>query len=251
MENAITITPNTRFIIYGGGEVGTNCYQALSREGYYVEFVIDKNRNGLDVIDGLYTYKLGEEPRGYFDKVVIIICLANGMIHKDIADGLYNRGYQYIVFLPMQYCIPDKEKRRLTKLYNKVLMAEKQIVSDHIFSYKKYYDSDFNVENGVIQKNESYIVGWCGLEILFSESIDLWKGDKAKVHTKRQYKDRHIAMNNPCKALFDFYNLSVNSCDLYFNSKKEYVDANRQRKELIQREKLYRLYKREIGRAHV
>ncbi len=249
MENAITITPNTRFIIYGGGEVGTNCYQALSREGYYVEFVIDKNRNGLDVIDGLYTYKLGEEPRGYFDKVVIIICLANGMIHKDIADGLYNRGYQYIVFLPMQYCIPDKEKRRLTKLYNKVLMAEKQIVSDHIFSYKKYYDSDFNVENGVIQKNESYIVGWCGLEILFSESIDLWKGDKAKVHTKRQYKDRHIAMNNPCKALFDFYNLSVNSCDLYFNSKKEYVDANRQRKELIQREKLYRLYKREHNRG--
>lgn len=249
MENAITITPNTRFIIYGGGEVGTNCYQALKREGYYIEFAIDKNRNGSDVIDGLYTYKLGEEPRDCSDKAVIIICLANGMIHKEIADGLYDRGYQYILFLPMQYCIPDREKRRLTRLYNKVLMAEKHLVTDYVFSYKKYYGSDFDVASGVIQECEKYIVGWCGLEILFSESIDLWKGDKTKVHTKKQYKDRHIAMDNPCKALFDFYSLSVNSCDLYFNSKKIHIDSNERRRELIQREKLYRLYKWEHNRG--
>ena len=85
--------------------------------------------------------------------------------------------------------------------------------------------------------------------MLFSESLELWKGDKTKMHTRDEYKDKNIAYNNPCEMLFDYYALDRNDSDIYFDSKKDEKSCEERERELSQREMLYRLFKKEYERG--
>lgn len=250
MDNQKKLSKETPFMIYGGGEVGNNCYKSLKAQGYQVIAALDKNKSGFNIVEGLYTYKLGNEPEE-LDKTncVVMICLANGMIHKDVADNLFSLGYSYIVFLPMNHCIPDEEKRGLTRLYNHVLLADSAMMECFVSDYKKYVVPDMSIETGIICKSSQNITVWMRLEMLFSESLELWKGDKTKIHTKSRYKDRNIACANPCEDLFDYYALKSDSYDTYFDSKKEQKTQEEKIRELSQRETLYRLFKKEHGRG--
>lgn len=246
MSNIKRISKNNKFIIYGGGEVGNKCCQSLIEQGYHVAFALDKNKSGKHIIDGINTYKLGTEPEE-MDKscYIIIICLANGMIHKDVADELYSRGYLYIVFLPLNYCIPDEQKRNLTRLYNHVLWAEPEMKEYSVLDYCQYIFPDMSVENSVIRKTTQYLTVWMREEILFSESLELWEGDKSKIHIRDEYEDRNILCAHPYEDLFNFYALKSESGNLYFDSKKERLSQAEEVKEINQREELYRVFRRE------
>lgn len=246
MNNQKKLTKNTPFILYGGGEVGNNCYQNLTKQGYYVTAALDKNKSGRHVIEGLYTYKLGNEPKELDKKeCVVMICLANGMIHKEVADNLYSLGYSYIIFLPMNHCIPDEQKHKLTILYNHVLLAELELTECKVVCYAQYAQPNIEKKNGIIKKTSKNITVWLRLEMLFSESLELWKGDKSKIHIKDEYEDKHIACANICEILFDFFALRIKSCDAYFDSMKEQFNWAEKEKELMQRENLYKLFKKE------
>lgn len=246
----ITISGRTSFIVYGGGEVGSNCFRSLKNRGFEVLYVLDKNKSGNSVVDGIYTYKLGEEPNSAVKQnSVVIICLANGMLHRETAEQLYRNGYRYIVFLPMQYHLSDDKKRELTRTYNRVLKAGKDMDGQSICPYEKYGSPVFDVNDSVIYRSSGEVAVWCGLELLFSESLELWEGDKTKIHTKSIYKNKHIACNNPCKDLFDYFALYSDDCDLYFSSKKEKKDPEKEREELLQREELFWLFSKEYNQG--
>lgn len=242
MDSFKRISKETLFIIYGGGEVGNNCYQSLTEQGYHIAFALDEDKSGKHIIDGIDTYKLGTEPEE-MDKssYIVIICLANGMIHKDVADELYGRGYLYIVFLPLNYRIPDEQKRKLTRLYNHVLLAEPEMKECSVLNYCQYAFPDMSIVNSVIRKTTKYLTVWMREEILFSEDLKL--GNQSKILTKEEYGDRHILCVHPCEDLFNFYALKSESCNLYFDSKKE--RPGQVEKVIDQREKLYRVFKRE------
>lgn len=250
MNKTRSLTKEVSFVLYGGGEVGSNCYKALKEQGYHVQAALDKNKSGEHIIEGLYTYKLGTEPTE-IDKseCIIMICLANGMIHKTVADELYSLGYQYIVFLPMNYCIPDEQRRKLTRLYNCVLLADSVMPECFVSDYSQYAVPDMRAENSIICKTSQNITAWMRLEMLFSESLELWKGDKTKLHVKAQYKDKNIACAHPYETLFDFFALRSDSYDIYFDSRKEKKSPQEKERELVQREKLYRLFKKEYERG--
>lgn len=246
MDEQKQLSKKTNFVLYGGGEVGNNCYKSLCEKGYHVVAALDKNKSGAHIIEGLYTYKLGEEP-DELDKTnfVVMICLANGMIHKDVADQLYTLGYSYIIFLPMKYCLPDEQKRGLTRLYNYVLLADSFMDTCVVGKYDQYAVPNLSIETGVICETTHNKTVWMGLEMLFSESLELWKGDKEKILTKSKYKDRNIACANPCEDLFNYFAMKNQSYDVYFNSRKKQKSNEEKEKELKQREELYRLFKRE------
>lgn len=243
MNNIKRISKETKFIIYGGGEVGNNCYQSLTEQGYQIAFALDKKQSGKHIIDGINTYKLGTEPEE-MDKssYIIIICLANGMIHKDVADELYSRGYLYIVFLPLNYCIPNEQKHKLTKMYNHVLWAEPEMKECSVLDYCQYVFPDMSIENSVIRKTTKYVTVWMREELLFTENLKL--SDKSKIHIKDEYGDKNIFVH-PCEDLFNFYALKSEACNLYFDSKKVRPSQVEEKKVTDQREKLYRVFKKE------
>ena len=246
MDNQKKLTKEVSLVLYGGGEVGNNCYKCLKEQGYHVAAALDQNKSGEHVIEGIYTYKLGTEPVE-LDKsnCIVMICLANGMIHKAVADTLYRQGYSYIIFLPINHCIPDEQKRKLTKLYNYVLLADPAMVKCAVSGYEQYAIPNMEIENSIIRKTSQNITVWMRLEMLFSESLELWQGDKTKIYTKAIYKDKNIACGNPCEALFNYFALKEDSYDAYFDSKKVQKNQEEKEKELGQREALYRSFRRE------
>lgn len=241
---------NAMFVIYGGGEVGNNCFQALSDSGYKVAYALDKNKCGDNVIIGTHTYKLGVIPKEICkEEHIVIVCLADGMAHKYVADSLYEEGYRYIVFLPMQHCLKDSTKRELTRKYNAFMHGYSSVLQEMVFDYGEYYFPDLSNDNAIIRYDEKTFTVWCGLEMLFSESLELWKGDKTKIFTKSKYKDKHIALNNPCKVLFDYFGMKNKSYEKYFFSKKKDITEEEKNKQLMEREKLYHVFKSEHNKG--
>ncbi len=246
MDNQRTITKETNFVIYGGGEVGSNCCKRLKEQGYCVLAALDKYKSGEDIIAGLYTYQLGTEPSAWNKSdCVVIVCLADGMIHKTVSDELYASGYSYIVFLPMRHCMDDQQKHQLTRIYNQILQADSMMTNHVIANYAQYALPDTDAEGSVICRSSQCVTVWMRLEMLFSENLELWQGDKNKVHGKAEYQDRNIACANPCQALFDYFGMKISTSEDYFNIWKETKSLEDKKRDLAQREELYRLFKRE------
>lgn len=246
MDDQKRLTREIPIILYGGGEVGSNCHKKLKERGYCVAAALDQNKSGEHVIEGLYTYKLGTEPAEW-DKTncIVMICLADGMIHKAVADRLYRMGYSYILFLPLNHSMMDEQKRKLTKKYNDVLSADFAAAECTVSNYSQYVRPDMDKDCSILRRTSLSMTVWMRLEMLFSESLELWQGDKTKIHTRAMYKDRNIACGSPCEALFDYYALKSNSYDIYFDSKKEQRSQEEKEKELGKREELYRVFQKE------
>lgn len=244
------IDSHTSFVIYGCGEVGSNCYKALTQNAYSVSYGLDKKREGRDIIEDIYTYRLGSEPEE-IDKneMVVIICLANGLVHKDVADSLYKEGYRYIVFLPMQHCISDRKRMELTRQYNAFLQGNTWIEKTSVQDYHTYLFPNLDINNGIVREAEDYITVWCGIEILFSESMELWEGDKTKIQIKSEYEDKNILANHPYKSLFDFFDMETDTPASYFSCNKENVTEDEVRRKLNEREKLFRIFKNEHNKG--
>lgn len=244
------IDNHTDFVIYGCGEVGNNCYRMLTQNGYSVSYGLDKEKEGTHIIEGIHTYILGSEPQEINkDEIVVIICLANGLIHKDVADNLYKAGYQYIVFLPMQHCISDKERVELTHQYNDFLQGSMSIKEVIVQNYHSYLLPDLGFYNGIIRESEEFLTVWCGIEILFSESMELWEGDKSKIQIKLEYEDKSILANHPYRSLFDYFDMQTNCVDTYFSCNQEHLSEDATKKRLDEREKLFHIFKNEHNKG--
>ncbi len=244
------IDKNTEFVIYGVGEIGNICYQLLRQNGYEIVYGLDKKKSGEGLLPNVYTYILGEEPKELArGKYVVVICLANGLLHKDVADNLYKSGYRYIVFLPIAHSIDDHTKGRLTANYNAILECNSDVVGIELHDYSRYKKFEFSTNGSLLRENDGEYTVFCGIEMLYSESIELWTGDKNKVFIQLKYEDRSIAMMHPCKVLFDYLGSKRIDCNLYFESKKKEPDENEKKEELIAREELYYIFKAEHNKG--
>lgn len=248
ITGSLKISNDTPFVIYGGGEVGNICAQALRQRGYILEYALDKEKSGDHVIKGLHTYKLGEQPKPK-NREIVIICLADGLIHKMVADRLHEIGYEFIIFLPMRHCIPDREKMVLTRAYNQILTVSADMIGISVYSYTKYASLSLDLNSAVIRENECDVTVWCGIEILFTESLELWKGNKEKIYFADNTKDKNIAAKEPCKLLFDYYSLASDTCERYLGSNKKKLSNGERQIVLEQREELYRLFKKEYNKG--
>lgn len=251
MEDNLIVTDKTKIVIYGAGEVGNICYKRLQESGYCVVAAIDKNQCGRQAINGIFTYKIEEFPKAFkqMNELVVVICLADGLAHRDVADILYQMGFQYIIFLPLDYCINDSEKIQLMRIYNKVLEG----INDHakviIKNYSNFYLKDIGVSNSILLTTKGHYTVWLGMELLFTESLELWEGDKTKIHGKDEFKDKSIANDDPNEMLFHFFDLRTGDYERYFSSYKGEKTDEQKRSELEKREKLYRLFKQEHNKG--
>ena len=237
------ITNSTVFIIYGGGEVGNKCYQALHNAGFEVAFGIDRNKSGDDVINGIHTYRLDEAP---WKEAMVIICLADGMQHKTAADALHERGYQYIIFLPLEYTVSDREKQVLIRTYNDILAAKLSMMNKRVYAYDKYIYPELDAAKNILIKKHGTFIVWCGIEMLFTESLELWEGDKKKVTGRKKFQDINIGFAPPYINMWEYLDLTSDTCETYFSAWNDKKDWE---KEIGKRERLYEIYKREYNKG--
>ena len=252
-DKNMLLTKEVPIIIYGAGEVGFLCAESLKKKGYNVFAALDQNKENVDLIEGVPVFKFGNEALSdkMKNEILVVICLADGMLHKKIADSLYQRGYRHLVFLPMRHSVALKRKRELTDFYNKLLIASDELEKKayQIEGYELFCYPELTFSDAILSEEaESYTV-YVGMELLFSENVELWKGDRNKFFTKEEYKDKNIAAQYRNESLWDYFSLKEDNCDEYFKGFKKEKTEEERKKELEKREELYSIFQTEYDKG--
>lgn len=247
----IKFDKNLPILIYGAGEVGENCAVSLRKEGYKVIAFLDQFKEGIDIITGFEVIRLGNKSEKIQpEKSLVIICLANGNIHKKVADKLFMLGYQYIAFLPLNFALSDKIKNGLTNNYNNILGKRYNIIRP-IESYDNYYYPQIKMASAIIRRDGEYIVAWLGLEALYTETLELWTGDKGKVYGEEKFHNINISLYHAYKQLFGYFSGKSDNYIKYVEGSKLLVKKDEyELKQIVEeRYKLFLEFKKNINRG--
>lgn len=243
----MTVSKDSDFIIYGAGEVGSRIAVRLMEEGYSVQGFLDLRPGSQNMLNGIRVYQVDEEVPWEEERVIVIIALANGNIHKEVADNLYRKGYAYIVFLPIALFLSQSTKNRLIAEYNEVMEGKCGGMAIH--EYSEYRFPELKCEDGIVKESDGYIWTFVAQEILFSESYENWKGDKSKLTGIQTSYDRNIVLRKWYRNLFQYFENEAEDCEEYFNIfeiKKGDIEKERL---LRERQSLFQLYKMEFQRG--
>jgi hypothetical protein len=247
IDDFIIFNSSTPIIIYGAGEIGTNLGLKLIENNYNLIGFLDIKRDGIEINTKKHIYKFGTESESYNNcNCVVIICLADGMQHKNVAEMLYSNGYRYIICLPMQMGIDRLTKNKLSMMYNWVLEGDFVLV-DRIENFGIYLQRQLCCEDSVINKYNGIYTVWLREECLYTESIELWKGDISKVYTRLDIQNINISAFDEYRDLFKYFRGQISDCDKYWRTSiKERTEEEKQH-EIKSREALFRAYEREYA----
>ncbi len=229
-----------KIAIYGAGEMGQRVCRRLLRFGIYpVAFFDRKAQKGEKYMD-IPLLQVSEYPSLFCSDTTVIIALANGLAHKEVADNLYACGFRKLLFVPIAYNMPSRLKTVLTALYNEYLEG---CVTGIVRDYSYYVETSFfDAGQAVISAGIDNIVVWVPLEIVFTESLEHWPGDKRKLHSPLSYYDKNIATNYWLLNLMDYLQGVNVSCDTYLSmyerngGTKPNIDERRLQFELFEHE---------------
>lgn len=230
-------------IIYGAGEVGKDTLLHMQQAQLPVIIILDRKMNGMvSGIPILHPDRIKISTRIKKESAVVI-CLSDGMLHKEVAEQLEQLGFEKIVFLPMGYRLERKEKMRLISLYNQALQG-KDIYED-VKEYR-YYKKKIS-ESAKIREENSRVVVWVGQEILFSENKTDWKGDRSKIHMVNNGIQVNLNAYYWYHELFRYLKGTVENCKDYLSIFYLQEETDAANEKILAREKLYRELKHEIS----
>ncbi len=236
------------YILYGAGEVGRNTLLNLKKENAVrVIAFLDKNEKGIVMgipVLPLDTVDLTSETK---KEAVVVICLSDGMLHREVAETVYSYGFEKILFLPIEYQINSAEKITLTNRYNRLLMGED--VYEEIKKYEIYRKQRWE-DGAAIRNEEEYTVAWIGQEILFSEDVEHWTGDLSKINRVNDGID--VNLNTYCwiHELYDFFDGKRKECNNYLRIYNLQQGEKNAIKKIWDKERLYFSLKKEIEKGY-
>ena len=183
-------------LIYGAGMFGQKIYHKI-KDIYKIEGFIDRNVRSIDGIE-VAVYDL--EHIAEFHYCSVIVCTHNANWHYEIAEDLYAKGFEKIIFLAMSDNYPEKKAIQMNRIYNYFLEEEYSCLCG-IPCYQDMKERNFT-EN-IIRENKEYVVVWCGKELLYSYNKfhDYIKIDGLP----KLYLDVPIIAYEPCTSLFRFF----------------------------------------------
>lgn len=94
------VTQEDNIVLYGYNAYCREQVNKLIEVGYTVAGIIDQNPQNKGEYRGV-SIKDSLEELAVSEKICVFIMLQNGMLHWDIAFGLYKNGVNRVVFLPM------------------------------------------------------------------------------------------------------------------------------------------------------
>lgn len=241
------VNRNTQLIIYGAGEVGINTAKKLEQNGYKVIGFIDANKEGLGIVPGYIVYNL-EKSKDLCDKnPAVIVALANGSIHQKVSNQLYELGFKYIIFLPLDCFINRTQKEQMIDNYNAILHGNADGIL--IEEYSDFIKPCLNENEWIVKHDAEYVWGYLNEEILFSESYENWKGDKTKLTGIEETYDRNIVLRKWYIALFDYLSGKDSDVERYFEVYAKTKTEDEKKILLADRQHLYEIYNFEFNRG--
>jgi len=239
------LTPETPLLVYGAGEVGRRFAARALAEGYNILGFFDEKLAGGSC-DGRPVFDFAAPLPGPPDKNGVVICLADGLAHKGVAEALAAAGFSFIVLLPLGLARPPAEKDALTRLYNRVLNLRRGD-SFKVPRYEALAKPAVVPEAAVLRRENGCLTVLVEAEILFTENKSTWKGDKSKLFGAPRYSDVNIAAHGGLAALFAYLSGAAPDGQGYLDGYRS--DLANFKVDMAKRGELYDLFCRELDRG--
>ncbi len=146
----------TKHILIFGNNVRTSMVMSNLKEQGFTNITITDSK--LQVLDG------------DLKNTVLFIAFQNALQHDKVAEDMWEKGFQNIVYLPTQGCVNDKKADLLRKMYNVVLYG-KIDENMEIPSYEEVKKRGLAVENGVISNEQGLVRFWARIENVYVNDI--------------------------------------------------------------------------------
>ena len=176
MDAYYTISEKDKMVIYGGGALGKERYRYLCNH-YQVLAFFDQNAGSISIEDidiPIYTPQDGVKKLG--TDIIVVVCIHNAYVHQEVAQYLYSLGVNKIVFLPMKDEYLSEPRMRMLRIYTYFCEHDLDKVRE-IPCYSSLLRQPYM--DCIIRSNSEYIVGWCPIELLYTDKN--WPGDNADI----------------------------------------------------------------------
>lgn len=180
-------------LLYGAGTLGIEYYHKL-KDYYKIECFIDRRTMTLEEdyppvlsIDGAMKK---------FPRSCVLVCYHNAREHSEIAENLYNRGFNKIVFLAYD----GKYDRKMSEVMNEKYCAFEEKEFDLLMNIPKYNIVKTS-ETWVIRNGKEYVVSLCPIDILFTP-LDCLNDKERKVIDSFSDTHKQIAYESAGKPIY-------------------------------------------------
>lgn len=242
MEGHFCISAKEKIAVYGGGERGVALKKDLVKIGYEVICYLDKNRN---LKRDLPVYSIDECDLDL--STIIIISLSNGSVHKSIADELLSKGYNKIIFIPIDFFSKLNITKDMFKIYEKIVFGD-SLEGIKIPKYDNFYKNMFEYEHSIIEKYDEYFKVWVDFQSIYSLDIKKWEDDKDKVFLEELYQNKNIGLlHNIISMMEVFEGKKTKNRGTYLKSISKNINIESLDQWMNEREKLYQTYNRELN----
>lgn len=197
----------SKVLIYGAGKFGREVYEKI-KNIYSVVCFIDKNKHEIENIDmevralnGIAEYR----------ECIVLVCVHNGGWHREIAEELYEVGFEKILFLALCNVYRSEKAALMNRVYN-LFLEEQYGLLKQIPCYSTMLKRKF--EERIIRKNSAYVVAYCYKEFLYSYK------DGDEVYVEEFSTDAPIVAVKLYMDLFRFFLYGEGKPDQYVRAMK-------------------------------
>lgn len=233
-------------LIYGAGGLGREIARRLLNSGYKVEGFIDKNADCINAQDNLKVYSILSATEHFsLNDTIVIVCLHNALWHSGPAKQLYEKGFQNIIFLPIDGDYNVCEKKRMEAAYDSIKDGVYENVKD-IPSYKTLVDISYSEKDGVIEANSKTVTVWMEICSIYSNDVLKERGNDI---TKR-YGDVSVSALKPYIEMYKYCEDGNGDIGLYcyaFKGVQNAVDDVNLKEFVDDRIELYDVLKQELN----
>ncbi len=142
------ITGKESIVVYGAGERGKRFAELFCGQGFYVKAILDRQRiESVNIRGGgggdlLISVVNPEEYTPDSKDEIVIISLLNGRLHDSVAQLLYQRGFEKMIYLPWKTENNMALMSDMRKIYNVILAGKCRV--DYIPEYADIVRNSFD-----------------------------------------------------------------------------------------------------------
>lgn len=159
-----------QIVLYGLNSISKRVAKKLYYSNYEIKGIIDRkfNQGCVQIIDveGYLVKPLSLTKLRDLSSPIVIICLNNGMLHREVARMLNSEyGIEKIIFLPMDNFTPYQDASLIRRAYSRILSGDFGDVGE-LPKYREY-------ESEVIEVNNYEISFWCPIDAVYTFSVEM------------------------------------------------------------------------------
>ncbi len=196
------ITQKSKIVIYGAGRLGQSKAQMLIEAGYEVIGFFDNNAEKIKEAIGLPVYMPCDDAFNR-QEIVIIICVHNGLWHVEIAENLFDSGYNKILFIPLNSRYNFKAKEKMQLNYTRFEYEEYEKICE-IPTYEELVNNEPNISNAVIYRNDKFVVAWISVNLIYTSCVLEHATDYGTPAELEEYANTPIPGMKPYVQLFRY-----------------------------------------------